>query len=178
MHLNEVISSELSSPLAKLRAKAREFNAAYETLLARKPDPAKDPALFKKWQTLQRQGAATRASIGRILGIADWVGNAASSVWDYVTSSLDGNDDRLGLVPIAITGAVIASSMAGMTYFITETYKFAKIANASPEVRDALLKKEKEDNESGIKGILSSTTGLIAVAGLIYFLPKVLKGRK
>lgn len=174
MHLNEVITSELSSPLAKLRAKAREFNAAYETLMARKPDPAKDPALYKKWQTLQRQGAATRSSIGRILGIADWVSNAASSVWDYVTSPLHGSDENLGVLPLVITGAVIASAMAAMTYFISNAYEYGKLADATPEVRAALLKKD----STGIAGIMSSATGLIAVAGIIYFLPKVLKGRK
>lgn len=173
MHLNAAIKEDLSSPIARLRAKAGEFNVTYNRLLSQEPDRQKDPALYKKWLSLKNTGETTRSSIGRILGIADWVGNAAGAVWDYVSSPFSGSVSVLPLIPLAITGAIITSAMASMTYFISNAYEYGKLADATPEVRAALLKKD----ASGFSGILSGVTGLIAVAGIVYFLPKIFKGK-
>lgn len=177
MYLGESIKTTSGGDIAMLKAKALDFNAAYEQLNRARPDPVKYPAQYRKWTTLKAYGDKTRASVSRITGIVDSVTGVYDSTVSYWKNALG-----LGVIPLipvagmAITGAVIASSIAAMTYFIGSAYEYGKFADASPEVREQLLK---QSATSGVKGVLSGVTGIMVIGALIYLAPMLLKmGKK
>lgn len=183
MHgLSAIVKTGLAADIEQLKSTARKFMAAYAHLVKIRPDPARYPVQYKKWSELKSYGDKTRASVGWITKTIDTTGNVADSIWYGVTHPFGYNTfnlSGLGFLPlipmagVAVTGAVIASSIAAMTYFISSAYEYAKFADASPEVRAELQKRAA--SSSGITGILGSITGLLVVAGIIYLLPKILK---
>lgn len=184
MHLNGLsatVQTNLSGDLAKMKAKAVEFTTAFNALMRAEPDRAKYPTQWKKWNELKSYGENTRAAIGRITGTIDTAGNVIDSIAYGVTHPFGLDPFGLGFLPlipaagVAVTGAIIASTVAAMTYFITSAYEYGKFADAPPEVRAELTKRA---SSTGIQGMLGSVTGLLVIAGIIYLLPKLLKARK
>lgn len=184
MHLNglsSTVKTGLAGDLEKMKAKAVEFTSSFNTLLRLEPDRAKYPEQWKKWSELKSYGENTRAAIKRITGTIDTAGNVIDSITYGVTHPFGLDPFGLGFLPmlpaagVAVTGAVIASTIAAMTYFITSAYEYGKFADASPEVRAELTRRA---SSTGVQGMLGSVTGLLVVAGIIYLLPKLLKARK
>lgn len=177
MYLSEVIKDASGNDIASLRAKAVEFNAAYDGLVRSQPDRAKYPAQYRKWAILKAYGDKTRATVQRITSTIDRVTGAVDGAIDWFKGTVG-----LGVIPLIpvagalITGAVIASSIAAMTYFISSAYEYGKFADATPEAREQLLKQA--SSGGGVKGVLSGVTGIMIVAGLIYIVPMLLKARK
>jgi len=178
------ITSKLKTEIANLRAKAREFNNAYSKLTANRPDPQKYPAEYAKWFKLKSYGDKTKASVARITRTIDTAGNIMDSIWYGVTHpfntdpfGLDANPYALGILPaipvagVAITGAIIASSIAAMTYFISQAYQYGKFADSSPQVRQEL---QRMQTSSGIGGALASVKGILFIGAIIYLTPIVI----
>lgn len=179
--LNSSIASDLTDEIANLKSKAVEFMTAYTTLAKSAPDSQKYPTQYAKWKKLKDYGDKTKESISWITGAIDTTGNVIDSIYYGITHPFNTNPFGLGFLPlipaagVAVTGAVIASCVAAMTYFVTQAYEYGKFADATPEVRAAL---QKQQASGGLTGLFNSVTGLLVVAGVIYFLPKILKGRK
>ena len=186
MQLSATVSDGLSGEIAKLKAKAQEFNLAFARLEKSRPS---NPAELPKWQELYNYGLNTRNTIQRILSAAEVTGNVIDSIYYGITHPFGTNPFGLSglavlpLLPIAgiaLTGAVIASALAAMTYFITESYNYGTLANATPEVRAQLIAKEQAAGQTGIGGALMNIKGILIVGALIYLVPKLLelKGKK
>jgi len=182
MHLSavETVQTGLSGEIAKLRAKGAEFQAAYNKLVSQRPDPAKFPAQYKKWEELKAYGDKTKSSIAWILNAIDTAGNVIDSIAYGIRHPFGFNPFGLGVLPLipiagtAITGAVIASSIAAITYFVKEAYQYSTYANASPEVRAALTARDVAGESNTIGGMLSSVKGILIIGAVIYFAPKIL----
>jgi hypothetical protein len=180
MHvLSSTVKTGLSADIDKLKSTARKFLAAYTSLDKIRPDPVRFPAQYKKWAEIKSYGDKTRESVAWITKTIDTAGNVADSVWYGVTHPFGYNPFNLaglGILPlipvagVAVTGAVIASSIAAMTYFISSAYEYGKFADATPEVRAELQKRAASTGIASITGMLGSVTGLLVVAGIIYFL--------
>ena len=177
----------ISEEIESLKAKAQEFNRAMILLDRKKPDHASAPEAYAKWKELKDYGERTRASISRITGAADTISNIASSTWYGITHPFGFDPFGLGglgvipLIPaagVAVTSAVIASALAAMTYFITSAYEYATFAEATPEVRAAITKREETTGAAGVAGIFKSVTGLLVVAGIIYVITSRGKNRE
>jgi len=184
MHgLSGEISLSLSGKLQELKQKAAEFNIAQAVLERSRPDPVRYPAEFAKWNELRDYGYKTKSAIKWLLDAADTAGNVGSSLYYGLTHPF-GYDIGLGILPlvpiagVAITGAVIASALAALTYFITGAYEYKVFAEATPEVQAAIKAHESTTGAAGIAKIFTSVTGLVIVAGLIYIVPKLLNKGK
>lgn len=182
--LNSAVSENLSDKISSLRQKALRFNVSYALLLKSEPDTQKFPTQYKKWLELKKYGEKTRASVNWLTGAVDSTGRAVDSIYYGITHPFGSDVFGLGVLPlipvvgVAVTGAVIASSIAAMTYFITQAYEYGKFADASPEVR-AELKKQTESGTIG--GALTSVKGIMFIGAAIYLLPKIfamMKARK
>lgn len=174
----------LAYELQKLRDKAGEFMRAQQHLDTVMPDRAKYPAEYDRWLTLKNYGNEVRSRVQSITGMVDTAGNVADSLWYGITHPF-GLDIGLGLLPllplagVAVSGAVIASALAAMTYFISNAYTFAKFADATPEQKSQLIAFEK--SQGGISGALSSVKGIMIIGAIIFIAPKVyaiMKARK
>jgi len=155
----------LAYELQKLRNKAREFLTAQNYLNTVMPDRAKYPTEYERWLTLKNYGDQVRSRVQAITGAVDTAGNVLDSIWYGVTHPF-GMDIGLGVLPllpvagVAISGAVIASALAAMTYFISNAYTFAKFADATPENKAQLV-------------ALSSVKGIMLIGVLIFVAPKI-----
>jgi len=168
----------LAYELQKLRNKAKEFLRAQSHLNTVMPDRTKYPAEYERWLTLKNYGDQVRSRVQAITGAVDTAGNVMDSIWYGVTHPF-GMDIGLGVLPllpiagVAISGAVIASSLAAMTYFISNAYTFAKFADATPENKAQLVAFEKAQSAGGIGGALSSVKGIMLIGVLVFVAPKI-----
>lgn len=187
MHLGAVsgeVKNGLNNDIQALKSKAVEFNAAAAALERARPDPQKFPKEFAKWRTLKQYGDQTRASVRWLTGAVDTAGNVIDSIAHGLKNPFGFNVfglNGLGVLPlipvagVAISGAVIASSIAAMTYFISSAYEYGKFADSTPEVRAEL---QKRAATGGLQGAISGISGLLILGLAVYLLPRYLKGRK
>jgi len=168
----------IAGDMRTLRNKAGEFVRAQAYLEKVRPDPVRYPAEFTRWTTLREYGNKTRATVHRITGLVDEAGNIMDSIYYSITHPF-GMDIGLGILPllpaagVAISGAVIASALAAMTYFVSNAYTFAKFADATPEDKAQLVAFENAQSSGGIGGALSSVKGIMLIAAVIFIAPKV-----
>lgn len=173
----------LASELSNFRAKAQEFLRAQAYLDRAMPDRNKYPAEYARWVELRQYGNKVRDTVQYITSMIDTAGNVAGSVWYGITHPF-GIDIGLGILPVipaagaVISGAVIASSIAAMTYFITNAYTFAKYADASPEERAQLLAFEKAQSSGGFAAMLTSVKGIMIIGAIIFIAPKIFDAMK
>lgn len=180
MYLGIVESTKtgLAAELEKMKAKAVEFTRAYDTLTKTEPDKSKYPREWQKWNELKSYGDKTRATIKRITSTIDTAGNVIDSITYGVTHPFGLDPFGLGILPIlpaagvAISGAVIASSIAAMTYFISSAYEYGKFADSTPEVRAELMKRAQS---TGIGAGLANVKTIMIIGALIMFAPKIIE---
>lgn len=177
--LTTLTKGSLTSELNNFRNKAKEFTTAQTYLDRAVPDRNKYPAEYARWSDLQQYGNAVRDSVETITGMVDTAGNVADSIWYGITHPF-GLNIGLGVLPMiplagaAISGAVIASSIAAMTYFISNAYTFAKYADASPEERMQLIAFEKAQASGGFASMLTGVKGIMIIGAIIFLAPKII----
>lgn len=173
MYLNS-----LSGGVENLKAKAVDFTEAMNNHDRVKPDKIKFPKEYNEWLVIKNYGEKTKSTVQFLTRAAD----KAASLWQGAARSV--GFDGMGIIPlipvlgVAASGAVIASSIAAMTYFISSAYEYGKFADSTPEVRAELAAKSLT---GGIGGALGSIKTILIVGAIIYFAPKIfdmVKGRK
>lgn len=130
--------------VGRWRAKANEFEDAYRRLVSERPDAHTHPQLFAQWRQLVASSAVTRKRITEIANalsaahhafsqasdslsrnpIFEAAARAGTSAWDWIKRETGLGE--LGFLPILITSAVIAASLAAITYKLVEMHEFSQ----------------------------------------------------
>lgn len=158
-----------------LRAKGREFTAAYNVLMSDYSRAAKNPATLEKWKTLKNYADKVRGTIEYIAGSVDSI-----SGWFYNTFGLSAVDvarnsgmGQMGVVPM-IPVAAVTAAVAAIVYIVGEIYKFHSLLNATPEQVQNVV----TGSDATSTGVVSNVTGAVkwvAIAALvIYAAPRIM----
>lgn len=151
--------SYFQARIAAFKAKAQEFGNAFNALLNMEQRASVDPNLKAEWETLSQRGFALKDKVNFVTSKIDAAVNwFKSSFGEYEAPE----QSELGILPAValIPIAVIATSIALLTKFISDVYIFNKKISEAERLLDMNVSPEQ------VAKIIEASGGTPLLAGL------------
>jgi len=117
------------SVIEAFKQRARDFWAQWQKLESRQAMiEQQSPAIKKEYSDLLDRGSTIRSSVETVTGLIDKAAAAYQSAKGWISDvfGLGGFDEQqtLGVLPVIIPAAVIATSLAAMGKWLSDAYQF------------------------------------------------------
>lgn len=173
------LTSDVVAEVDRLREKAAEFSGVFDRFLAIRGYTVKNAALAAEWEKAYKYANTVKSAI-------TWINNAVDSAYNTARDIF--GMSGLGVLPAipALTVAYVSASIAAIVFAVDWMLKIIYDAEneakkidlvADGKASDKILYTD-ADSLVSFGGATDSVKWLLIGAAALYFLPKLLGGRK